>query len=515
MKILLVDDDEIIRTGMRKMISKDMGEVCLMEEFSNGLDAYHYVKENPGVHLIITDIRMPLMGGLQLIEEVRKIDKNVKFIVLSGFDEFNYVRKAFQEGVVDYFLKPINRQELMTHLRKLEAELKNKEEQCEYENIYKETLLSAILKNAVKDETYAIEQLREYIDITGPASYLVTVMQVGMYYKNSVGKLDLSGHVSTMKMMFEKNMSEMGYRQILYTDANMICSIILLESEDAAEQIQRYFQGILNDFKESFLLCVGISNIFHSLNELSMAYHEAMEAVSFKFYMGNNKVIPYRDIVGKSVDFEYDIKPLTEALIMEIELMDYPKVRGRISQFFLDVSFMKPEKIRLFIKNIIYILILQIKGFEKALGYSGVDYAWLINNIGTYNEMKEFILSLLKNCIQYMSSEKEKMQTGRIELVKEYLSKHYMEPVSLNEVAAYVELNPSYFSNLFKSEVGMNFSEYLMKLRMERAMQLLRDPKVRIYEIGSMVGYEDAVSFGRAFKKFVGMSPKEYRNTVY
>ena len=90
-----------------------------------------------------------------------------------------------------------------------------------------------------------------------------------------------------------------------------------------------------------------------------------------------------------------------------------------------------------------------------------------------------------------------------------------METICLNDVAAHVELNPSYFSNLFKAEMGMNFSEYLMKIRMEKAMQLLRNPKIRIYEIGSMVGYEDAVSFGRAFKKFVGMSPKEYRNTVY
>ena len=113
MQILLVDDDEIIRTGMRKMISKDMGEVCAIEEFANGLEALNYVRNNPKVDLIITDIRMPLMDGFQLIEEVTKVEKHIKFIVLSGFDEFNYVRKAFREGVVDYFLKPINRQELI------------------------------------------------------------------------------------------------------------------------------------------------------------------------------------------------------------------------------------------------------------------------------------------------------------------------------------------------------------------------------------------------------------------
>lgn len=515
MQILLVDDDEIIRTGMRKMISKDMGEVCAIEEFANGLEALNYVRNNPKVDLIITDIRMPLMDGFQLIEEVTKVEKHIKFIVLSGFDEFNYVRKAFREGVVDYFLKPINRQELISHIQKIQKEINNKNNEKEYEKRHKETLLSAVLKNAVKGEEPALEQLKEYMNLTDSASYLITIMQVGLYYKNCAGKRDLSGHVSTMKMLYEKNMGELKYQNILFVEENTICSIILLGKGDSGEKVSRYFHELLDDSRESFLLCVGISNTYSAVDELCAAYKEAQEAVSFKFYMGNNKVLLYKDIVGKSIDFEYDIKTLTDSLILEIELLDYPKVRERICKFFLDVSFMKPDKIRLYIKNMIYILVLQIKGFEKALGYSGTDYNWFIDNIGTYNEMKEYILLLMKNCIQYMSSEKEKKQTHRIEMSKTYLAEHYMETICLNDVAAHVELNPSYFSNLFKAEMGMNFSEYLMKIRMEKAMQLLRNPKIRIYEIGSMVGYEDAVSFGRAFKKFVGMSPKEYRNTVY
>lgn len=515
MKILLVDDDEIIRVGMKKMISKDMGEDCVLEEFSNGVDALAYVKQNSEIDLIITDIRMPLMDGLQLIEEVRKIDGEIKFIVLSGFDEFNYVRRAFRDGVVDYFLKPINRQELISHIQKMEREINNKDDENKYEMLHKEAVLSGALENAVKNGEEALEQFREKINISDSFSYLITIMEVGLYYKNSVGGQELSGHVSTMKMIYEKNMKEKGYRQILFTETNALCSMIFLKDKDSDGQICQYFHEMLDAIKDSFLLSVGISSTYSSLTDITVAYKEAREAVSFRFYKGNNKVLRHQDILGKSIDFEYDIKPLTESLVLDIELMDYPKVRSEINQFFLDVSFMRPEKIRTYIKNMIYILTLQIEGFEKALHCSGIDYNWLISNIGTYNEMKEFIISLMKNCVQYMSAEKEKKQSNRIEMSKAYLTEHYMEPLTLNDAAAYVELNPSYFSNLFKAEMGMNFSEYLMKIRMEKAMQLLRNPKIRVYEIGSMVGYEDAVSFGRAFKKFVGMSPKEYRNTVY
>ena len=515
MKIILVDDDEIIRIGMRKMICKDIGEECSVSEFSNGLEALNYVKENENINLIITDIRMPVMDGLELIEKVREINSDIKFIVLSGFDEFNYIRRAFKDGVVDYFLKPINRQELISHIRKMEKEIRIKKDEAEFEKIRQEEVLSDILKKAVNGEQTAIEQLCKRMGISVETPYILLSMEIGFYYKNGVKKQELPGYVSEMKSVLETSMKENGYKQVLFTGANSICSMIMLEDAANYQWLYQYFKEMLEDLKKTFLICIGISNINTDLSNINQTYKESQDAVSFRFYMGNNKIFQYQDIKDKSVDFEYDIKTLAETLSLEIELMDYPKVRGKISQFFLDISFLKPEKIRNYVRNLLYILALKINGFEKALGYCGVDYEWMISNIGTYNELKEFILLLMKNCIQQMSQEKEKKRTNRIEMAKAYLAEHYMELISLNDVAAFVELNPSYFSNLFKSEMGMNFSEYLMKIRMEKAMQLLRDPKIRIYEIGGMVGYEDAVSFGRAFKKFVGMSPKEYRNTVY
>ncbi|HHX12939.1 MAG TPA: helix-turn-helix transcriptional regulator, partial [Clostridiales bacterium] len=120
-----------------------------------------------------------------------------------------------------------------------------------------------------------------------------------------------------------------------------------------------------------------------------------------------------------------------------------------------------------------------------------------------------------KDAIVYIKNEREKRSELRIELAKKYIEENYKENITLNDLAEHVELNPSYFSNLFKTEVGINFSDYLLEVRMQVARKLLKDPTKRIYEVGNLVGYEDAVSFGRAFKKKVGMSPKTYRNTVY
>ena len=121
----------------------------------------------------------------------------------------------------------------------------------------------------------------------------------------------------------------------------------------------------------------------------------------------------------------------------------------------------------------------------------------------------------MQGIIEFIKEEREKRSKKRIELAKIYIEENCQNKITLNDVAEYVELNMSYFSNLFKAEVGMNFTDYLLDIRVEKAKALLKDPKIKVYEIGNLVGYEDAVSFGRAFKKKLGMSPKEYRNTVY
>lgn len=514
MKIVLVDDDEIIRIGMKKMIAKDIGD-CVAAEFSNGLDAYHYAQQEEDINIIITDIRMPLMDGLELIEKVKEIRPDIRFIVLSGFDEFNYIRRAFKDGVVDYFLKPINRQELITHIRKIEEEIHLQSDEEEVDRLRKATFLSDTLRKAVMYDLSAMEQFRKQTQMKAGAAYVMLSMEIGFYYKNGVKKQDLLGYVAEMKTMFQDCMQRNGFHTALFVEQNAISAFVLLGDDNNDQMLCRSCQAMLDDLKQNFLLCIGMSEIHTELNEIHTAYEQAQEAVSFRFYMGNNKLFRYKDICERSVDFEYDVKNLANELSMEIALMDYPKVREKVNQFFLDISFLKPEKIRMLVRNIVYILAVKVNGFEKALNYSGVDYEWMISNIGTYNELKEYLLLLMKNCIQYMRREKEQKRTDRIEMAKAYIAEHYMEQLSLNDVAEYVELNPSYFSKLFKAEMDLNFSEYLMKVRMEKAMQLLRNPKVRIYEIGGMVGYEDAVSFGRAFKKFVGMSPKEYRKTVY
>ena len=231
--------------------------------------------------------------------------------------------------------------------------------------------------------------------------------------------------------------------------------------------------------------------------------------------MGQGKLISYESIEGKCIDISYDLEPMVSRVVHSLELCNYIQAKQVMEQIFLDLSYCRPEKFRKYMHNLIEMLSMRVRDFGSVLASDGQGYQYYVDYMNTYRELKTFMNSLLQETVEYIKSEKEKKSKKRIELAKAYIEEHYREPITLNDIADHVELNASYFSNLFKMETGMNFSEYLLNIRMEQAKKLLRDPTIKVYEIGNMVGYEDAVSFGRAFKKKFNMSPKDYRNSVY
>jgi two-component system response regulator YesN len=260
---------------------------------------------------------------------------------------------------------------------------------------------------------------------------------------------------------------------------------------------------------------LGVGNVYYGIQNTKIAYHEAQKAADARFYLGKNHRIEYNEIDKKIIDFNYNLEPSLNKLVQNIVLYDYIASKRIMDQIFIDLCYIDSAKFRKHMRDMIDLLILQVKDFQEAILCCAHDYVFFLDNINTYNELKTYMNHIIKDVIEFIKNEREKRSKIRIELAKKYISENYKDNITLNDVAEHVELNASYFSNLFKTEVGTNFSDYLLEVRMQVARKLLRDPIIKVYEIGCMVGYEDAVSFGRAFKKKVGMSPKEYRNTVY
>ncbi len=521
MNIMLVDDDIIIREGMKKIIQKADRGWKVTAEAGDGEAALRKLDETPEVDILITDVRMPVMDGIDLIKKIRERDRKIRIIVLSGFDEFDYVRNAFMHGAVDYLLKPFQKEDLLVRLENIEEKIVSDKASESHRKKNKNVLIADIMAHLLKDdgevkpdEIQELEALR--VNVQYPC-YLVAAICADHYYGQCQDIQQNEKHLhNDMEKIAEELKEKKDYEYCFCMNDREILMILFCNSEVQGKLLSQKIFTVLNDLSDEEVTdSMGVSNVHNEVSEMKQAYREAWEAIQARFYLGQNKQIYYHEISGKCIDIKYDLEQPVSELVHYLEMCDYIKAKQVMERVFLDLSYCEPEKFRKYMHRMIEMLTFRIKDFESVLRLCGQDYQFQIDYLNTYRDLKSFMNAVLQGTVEYMKAEKEKRSKKRIELAKKYIKENYHKQINLNDVAEYVELNASYFSNLFKVETGINFSDFLLDIRMENAKKLLRDPKIKVYEIGNLVGYEDAVSFGRAFKKKLGMSPKEYRNSVY
>lgn len=521
MNIMLVDDDIIIREGMKKIIQKADRDWKVKAEAGDGEEALRKLEQMPEINLLITDVRMPIMDGIELIRKIRKKDIKIRIIVLSGFDEFDYVRSAFMNGAVDYLLKPFQKEDLLTRLENIEENILSDKVTENHKRKNKNVLIADIMMRLLKDDgevkSEEIEEMEALgVNIQYPC-YLVAAICADQYYGQHQDVQQYEKHLhNDMEKIVMGLKEKKDYEYCFCMDEQEILMILFCNSEIQGELLLKKVFTDLNDCSDELITnSMGVSNVHNQISEMKQAYKEAWEAIQSRFYLGQKNRIHYNEISGKCIDIRYELEQPVSELAHHLEMCDYISAKQVMDKVFLDLSYCNPDKFRKYMRRMIEMLMIRIRDFENALLLHGQDYQFQIDYLNTYRDLKSYMNSVLQGTIEYLKMEREKRSKNRIELAKKFIRENYHKQINLNDVAEYVELNASYFSNLFKIETGMNFSDFLLDVRMDNAKQLLRNPKIKVYEIGNLVGYEDAVSFGRAFKKKLGMSPKEYRNSVY
>jgi two-component system response regulator YesN len=522
MNILLVDDDEVIRLGMRKVIDKADRDWHVCGEVSDGAMALDFLSGNRDVDLIICDVRMPIMDGLELIEILGNRDEiKTKIIMLSGYNDFEYVRSAFMNGACDYILKPFKKEELIALIEKIELQISDekcsKQTHDENNDFLITELLRRLSTSSEKEAPGYLKRLRD-LNLCAERRYCAVIyIEADQYYRQFLQKAQYSKALSGIYR--EAVMIGRGSKSLDIISTLDDQYIIFLVFSDSVSEITEYARKLFEELnKESDSdqsVTVGISDISDKMNAFSSLFRQSKDAAMGRFYLGQKQLIKYNDIEDKVIEIHYDQGPAVKELVHWITMCDYMKSKEIMDRVFLDLSYCRENVFRNHIHEIVDQLCAKAEAFADYYNANAQEINFCIDYLNTYRELKTYMSYILKNSIEYIKNEKEKRSGRRIEMAKEYISTHYSESFTLSDLADYVELNASYFSNLFKNETGVNFSEYVMNVRMDKAKELLKDPKIKIYEIGNLVGYEDAVSFGRAFKKKWGISPKEYRNSVY
>ena len=535
LKVFLVEDEVVMRNGIKNNIPWEQEGFEFAGEASDGELAYPLIKkEKPDI--LITDIRMPFMDGLELSRLVKKELPQIKIIILSGYNEFDYAKTAINIGVTDYLLKPISSAKLLEAVKKvadmIEKEqdnarlIKRYEKEME-ENILQEKhrLWGALASNRLSTIELLEKGQRLGIDFTASAYqvFLFKLMQEG----------DATGCSEELNRASEKvNELAGSWEYVLSFDRSPEGWAFLIKGESEEEVQSTYLETRkeLLELVEGYPKVEyfgGIGNVVHRIGDIQTSYKEAARAFSSRFFMDANQIADSAEMV--KVQTEQDGKIDVSKMLSkkrEHELVERFLKNGTTEEVdsFLDELFQNIGEQNC--KSLLYRQYVVMDLFFCASDFLGnleIDIENLPEECRDINQIVEKaedaenlryqIENLFTETMQLRDSHSKKKYSKLLEDAKAFIDENYKhDEMSLNTVAAQVNISPSYFSTIFSSEMGQTFVEYLTHVRLEKAKELLMCSNMRTAEIGYEVGYKDSHYFSYIFKKVVGCSPKEYRN---
>lgn len=499
--VMLVDNEPAIQQGLIRLIDWSAHDCFIQSVANDGADAVRQIRESPP-DILITDIRMPEMDGLQLCSWVREHQLDTQLILLTGFPDFEYAQQAIQYAVVDFVLKPTTEEALSAAVDKACRRLqKDSGMQKKSLLLEQQALLGELIFKSRHSMLYILNKLSDlHISLSG---YYVLSLEVSF-------QGDLKDAPALLQQAQEILVSCCGEHQVFLVPKSDLCSYAVLdlpEDEDPMPLCTAAVDAV--DGSTDFLLTIGISRRHRNPLNLQKAAQEADDAQKFLLYTSQPSVMRCEDLPKLSED--------TAAMLLEKLRMVESALENRSGDAALknledlfrlmrskQIPFSSAYQIALLLQNFCVSLLL-----SRDLPPDRLSELPDLDN-GSMRSLEDGLRSYLMETLAQISRTPENIDSIIYE-VKQYIDQNYHLSLSLDGLASRVHLSPSYFSKLFKREMGENLSTYIMNTRIERAKLLLRTTDKKAYEIAEAVGIYDPVYFSKIFKKAVGCKPKEYR----
>lgn len=530
-KVFLVEDEVIIRSGVKKSINWEQEGYEFVGEASDGELAYPMIlKEKPDI--LITDIRMPFMDGLELSRLVKKELPDIKILILSGYDEFEYAKKAIKIGVTEYLLKPISAAKLTEVLNAVAETIRQENEE---KNLL-ETYFAEMRENTERDKMRLFEKL-----LMGDLS-MGEILEAGERFGMNLGAscykivlfkilANLENHVYAEQMVdacssVEQAASMMEGVYVFQRGVEGWAFLLTAQDEKSMEESAKILYQNLKQAMKNYTQLEyfgGIGSTVPRIRSLKQSFREADRAFAARFVEEANQIISQK---------EFEKSQMEEGLKMQ-GVVQIGKSREMLQKFlsngtreevkaFSDayISRIEEENIRSTMVRqyvVIDVCIVILSFCERIssanrLQEEAEELQKMMQKIHSLSEIKKYVVRLLNEAIELRDAESGRRYSDLIAAAKKEIENHYMtEEISLNTVAISVGMSPSYFSSIFSKEAGKTFVEYLTEVRIEKAKEFLMCSSMKMSEIGYEVGYKDPHYFSYIFKKVQGCSPKEYR----
>lgn len=505
--VLVVDDQKLIRDGVKTILENSEISIDSIYLAGNGKEAIEFM-ELDLINLVITDIRMPDMDGLQLLEISKSMFPETSFLIISGYDDFKYAQKAIEFGAKAYLLKPIEREPLLKTVGKIQEEVKLKSQM-----LSKEKLLSE------RDQMLEQYELKQYMEGAEQQKTILRLVEKfpvlrGHYLLIIIGSPNIRLNASDINPVARiKAITVQTCGKKLYVCIEYHNYILLVA--EAGTDADFIIQSI-NDYKIKTVSA--ICGFFKGIKELPGAYSQVMELYNHRFLFPEKSILTLADTKNMKENFTipyHDIEHIMH-IIGNCSNMEIEAYINRV--FHRDTLVKYRIGYTLAICDYVY---RNLKVIEKVIRPYIEDAVIDINknhSLLDYESMREY-LKILRFQMEKMNDlfcEFKISYRNNNDMNKAiaYINMNYQKPLTLAMVSNTVSLNYTYFSNVFKKYTGLSFLEYLRNIRVEKAKRILSETDFSIAEISDKVGYDNYKNFARAFKEETGITPIEYRRTI-
>ncbi len=517
-RIMIVDDMPIFLEYLRNCI--DWGaygfEIC--GEAHDGKEALEMIEED-APDIILTDITMPYVNGLELAEQVMERYPDISIILITGNNEFEYARKAVKIGVCDYIVKPFEKEELILSLLKLQDNISRalelKTEKEEIENHRREMVLRKLIlsKESQEIEGSAFQNQLERLNVSFCSPYFLVCTLKFVTFR--MGELEqLNNWESIISNMLKDKLEMDGTCQVFRDFENSIILLLNFKNENQMKSYKIYELSDLNKIiKEQLHIdaVIGVSDFCYGITNIKTAYSQTLQLLARKAE-SSGKVFDYKKMVQEEKERYYSweaieelnqgLEQLNKELVSQIIREELKKVTGDINNQINTVLYTG------FISILLTNLVNAGRNVDDIFGEKFMPYED-IKEMTSHEERENQIISYYVQAMDYQKLNANTKSRVVMENARSYIEEHYTDPdLSIVDISKALLINQTYLRKMFKSEMNLTLSEYITKYRMGIAMRLIQETEDKLTVIAEKVGYSDVSYFSKCFKKFYGITPK-------
>ena len=529
MKLMIADDEKWVRTTIKALIPFDKLDMTLVCEASNGIEALELCRQHRP-DILLTDIMMPGLTGLDLIKELRSCSPDIRIAIISGYSDFDYARAAMKYGITDYLLKPVDEVELLQVIERFKKEIgreavqnREKEQEKEQYKLALPVMLEAFLNQTIASNTMTADQIRCELSKYG-ISFTRHYFSVAIFSPDDKDSLEDRNKAEYFRRIVKRVMKRyLGAVTFPLAGGSPETASVINHDTAGSEAVSQAFRlcSLIFVRRLGISVSAGLSSPVRQLGMLQQLGRQSSKALEKRFWIGPGKLHRFTPS-GFSEEFPLQ---LTEEALNKITLnMKLSNIQTALS--YVDgicaelnrYGDIEPALVREFfwqlVQSMINLLNIQLPFIRHETLVTGEQPYERIKRTLFMDQLADVTRDIMQRIFDFFHDKNPINNTNLVENAKKVIESNYAGDISLEQVARHVHLSPAYLSELFKKETGMSFIDYKTIVRIENAKRLISSMPMNIYDISARVGYSDPKYFSKLFKKITGKTVFEYKKEM-